>query len=279
MFQKNDKKRLFWLIDKYLSDKIDAQTFEQEYLGCYYAEMDFNTLMPIERTLFAELSTIVELFSPHEESHKELPGVYYTEQELRQKAMELQELRHREVDYIKKRKKPHDAFRDNDIIYSWQTIKVGRDIEVVTFDDLIEFALHFLESHPGLANQYISELMFASQDQDIDELFKNIFVSLDLEYPQKGSPAWNKEWRKWRYCLFRELVRIVENKEELLFLVDSLCADFAYPEDMISYLPSDDNATEDDRVRIVNELKLFLNEEKVRIDQGCDTLPETSIRL
>ncbi|MCX5925493.1 MAG: DUF2247 family protein [Candidatus Dependentiae bacterium] len=195
------------------------------------------------------------------------------------------------MNVIRERKRPRCIFQDKVMAYSWSTIKVGRDIQVVTqvcqdiqiitFDDIAEFAIHFLELHPHLVNQYISEFMFKQQRQDIDWLLKNIFVSLNLEFPEKGSPAWNKEWRKWRYYLLTELIRVTENKEKLLIKVASLFSDFGYPKDMISfiyYIFADDNVAGSSLERthaiFLNNLKLFLHEEKLRIDQGCDTLPD-----
>ena len=178
--------------------------------------------------------------------------------------------------------KPRYRFQENDMVYSWNTIKVGWEIKALIFDDITEFAIHFLELHPNLVNQYISELMFKPREYEIDGLLKNIFDTLSLESPEQDSPAWNKEWRKWRYCLLMELIRVVENKDELLVRVEGLYADFGYPVDMVSfiyYMPSDDNhepdlSLEDAHIRIINKLKLFLREEKLRINQGCDTLPD-----
>jgi hypothetical protein len=89
MFKKTDKRRLYWLIDLYLNKTIDAQTFCDEYYDCYSLELNFETLNAKEAEAFHELSGVINRFSPFEEDHKNLPGVYFTEYELRQKIIEI----------------------------------------------------------------------------------------------------------------------------------------------------------------------------------------------
>jgi hypothetical protein len=176
--------------------------------------------------------------------------------------------------------KPEQTLLDNHMTFTWATAKVGWDMHCIDKSDLQMFAVHYLEFNSNLVNRYISELIFGVPDYEIDPLFTKIFPSLNLELPQKNSPLWNIEWRKWRFYLLTELLKNVQDPEELLMKVEGVYADFGYPEDMVSfiyYMPPEngivDNNPEKARLHLIDKLKKFLNEEQKRIINGCDTLP------
>ncbi len=52
MYEKNDKRRVYWLIDLYLAGKIDDKTFCDEFYYSYDLEMDGSTLTKLEREVF-----------------------------------------------------------------------------------------------------------------------------------------------------------------------------------------------------------------------------------
>lgn len=79
MFAKNDKRRLYQLMDMYLSGFIEAPTFCDEFYYSYDLEMDYKTLSKEEHSAFSELSTVSGRFSEFEEDHKKYPGAYFTE--------------------------------------------------------------------------------------------------------------------------------------------------------------------------------------------------------
>jgi hypothetical protein len=169
-------------------------------------------------------------------------------------------------------------FKDNDFEYSWDSIKIGWDLGCVGFDEVKKFILIFLESNPALINVYIA----AENKKDVDELLRDAFIVLNLDLPKRCSSRWNKEWRKWRFCFLSDFVKRILNQEELLIKVEGVYADFGYPEDMksfIYYMPADDTIEEEDpedaRGRLVKKLKCFLEEESIRIKNGCDFLPRT----
>ena len=91
MFEKDDKRRLYWLMDNYLSDVITAKTFCDEFYYCYDLELDSELLTKLEEQVFAELGTVTGRFSEFEEDIKQYPGTYFTEKQLRQKVQETQE--------------------------------------------------------------------------------------------------------------------------------------------------------------------------------------------
>lgn len=92
MFEKKDKRRLYWLIDQYLSNKINGSTFCEEFYYCYDLEVDSNTFTKLEENTFSSLSTIVNRFNDIEEDLIKYPGTYFTEDQLRKKVIETKNL-------------------------------------------------------------------------------------------------------------------------------------------------------------------------------------------
>ncbi len=88
MYTKNNKQRLYWLIDQYLLDNIDEQTFCDEFYYSYDLELDYETLTEIEKKAFAELSEVSSRFSQNDNDHKLDSRAFSTLQELRQKIIE-----------------------------------------------------------------------------------------------------------------------------------------------------------------------------------------------
>ncbi len=84
-FEKNDKRRLYWLIGQYLTNKMDAWAFCKEYHECYDVEINPNTLTPLEAKMFAELSIVAGRFLLSKKDHIQYPEIYYNEEELRHK--------------------------------------------------------------------------------------------------------------------------------------------------------------------------------------------------
>jgi len=91
MYDKSDKLRLYWLIDEYLSGKINEATFCDEFYYSYDLKLNHETLTIIEKTLFSELSKITSRFSQYEEDHKLDARAFSTVQELKQKIIETKE--------------------------------------------------------------------------------------------------------------------------------------------------------------------------------------------
>jgi hypothetical protein len=92
MFEKNDKKRLYWLIDQYLLKKMSARHFESEYYECYCLEVDLDALTDKEEQAFRALSEVATRFTDYEEDLRQYPGVYYTPNELHKKIVETKAL-------------------------------------------------------------------------------------------------------------------------------------------------------------------------------------------
>jgi hypothetical protein len=91
MYDKNDKRRLYWLLDQYLFGKIDEAPFCDEFYYSYDLEIDVETLNEKEKQAFSELSTVSSRFSQYEEDHKLDVHAFSTVQELKQKIIETKE--------------------------------------------------------------------------------------------------------------------------------------------------------------------------------------------
>ncbi len=176
-------------------------------------------------------------------------------------------------------KYPIQIFQENNLECSWNTIKVGWDLKRLEQNEVSNFAISFLESHPNLNNEYILELISEVKQNNVENILKKLFKSLKLDFPEHESPSWNKEWRKWRYCIMNEMVKHVPNTQDLLIKIEGLYADFGYPEDMkhlIYYMPTEEKIKlnyQDACITLVNKIKQFLQEEKVRILNNCNSLP------
>lgn len=92
MYKKNDKRRIYWLIDQYISSKINARTFCDEFYYSYDLEIDRACLNINEIHAFSRLAAIVNRFSEFTNDHKQYPGAYFNEEQLRQKIIETREL-------------------------------------------------------------------------------------------------------------------------------------------------------------------------------------------
>ncbi len=90
MYDKKDRRRLYWLLDCYLSGKIDEDTFGNELHVTFTIEMDKEILTDAECKAFDELNDAAWRYSEYEEDHNLWPG-FVTAEELKQKALETKE--------------------------------------------------------------------------------------------------------------------------------------------------------------------------------------------
>lgn len=90
MYNKNDKRRLYWLIDQSLSGKINETTFCDDFHDTLVNEMYYEGLTDIEYKTFSDLSYVSQRFSEYEEDFKLWKG-FVTAKELKQKIIETKE--------------------------------------------------------------------------------------------------------------------------------------------------------------------------------------------
>ena len=91
MYKRTDKRRLYQLVDMYLSGEINESIFCHEFYCSYDLELDYETLNQDEDKAFYELSEITIRFSESETDIKNYPGIYHTKEEVKQKAIETKE--------------------------------------------------------------------------------------------------------------------------------------------------------------------------------------------
>ena len=93
MYEKSDKRRLYWLMECYLDGKIDESTFCDEYYYSHDLEIgrNSNSFSIEEKTLFFELEMFLNQFAPDEQFHKRFPGSFWTKQELHDKIRDTYE--------------------------------------------------------------------------------------------------------------------------------------------------------------------------------------------
>lgn len=88
MYAKNDKRRLYELIEMYLSGSITASAFCDEFYYSYCLEINFNAFTKLEQECFSELEKVSRRFSPYKADHKLDPFAFSTEAELKKKIIE-----------------------------------------------------------------------------------------------------------------------------------------------------------------------------------------------
>ena len=91
MYSKNDKKRIYWLIDQYLKGEINESTFCDEFYYSFTLEIKNDILSDLEIIIFSDLNKITSRFSQYEEDHKLDPRAFSTIKELRMKIIETKE--------------------------------------------------------------------------------------------------------------------------------------------------------------------------------------------
>lgn len=92
MYPRNDKRRLYQLMEMYLANVIVSSVFCDEFYYCYCLRIDIADLTEKEKQLFEEIEEISSRFSPYEEDHKMAPNAYTTEKELYGKVAEVQKM-------------------------------------------------------------------------------------------------------------------------------------------------------------------------------------------
>ncbi|MEC5395505.1 colicin immunity domain-containing protein [Bergeyella sp. RCAD1439] len=91
MYKKDDKRRLYQLMDMFVMSQITASVFCNEFYYSYDLEIDSDTLSNEEQQAFSDLSIVSSRFSQFKEDHEKYPNGFFTEEELRQKIIETKE--------------------------------------------------------------------------------------------------------------------------------------------------------------------------------------------
>ena len=82
-------KKLYNLIAMYLEGQINIGIFCDDFVSLYDIELNHDILTDEENKAFNELSKIAGKFSEFEKDHKEYPGIFYTEEDVKYKVIEI----------------------------------------------------------------------------------------------------------------------------------------------------------------------------------------------
>ena len=93
MKERSLKERIYWYIDLLLKGEIDCSSFADSFYRAFDLRLSFyeeeevpSDLKELEEFEFSKLGQIVSRYSPFPEDHKLYPGVYYTEEEVKEAA-------------------------------------------------------------------------------------------------------------------------------------------------------------------------------------------------
>ncbi|MEE0686329.1 MAG: hypothetical protein UEA60_06710 [Lachnospiraceae bacterium] len=86
----SDREQLWYLINGLLNGTYSTNVFCHEFTRIYDLETDYNHLLLLERTKFAELSEMASRFSDDEEELK-IPNMYFSANEIIKKAQNIKE--------------------------------------------------------------------------------------------------------------------------------------------------------------------------------------------
>lgn len=83
MFNKTDKKYLYWIIESYLSDKITGESFCNAFYESYDLGINLCCLSEAEQRIFDELNAVVGRYTRFKEDLRLHPGVYFNDEQLK----------------------------------------------------------------------------------------------------------------------------------------------------------------------------------------------------
>lgn len=150
-----------------------------------------------------------------------------------------------------------NIFKKAGIPYSWNTIYIGRKIDLLYFEEVMNYAIEFLLAHPEIINPYIAELASGTQENLTDEMLTKALLTMEYELPRKDCPIWNLEKRKWQYCILWLLKNTLSNPVELLDAIRLVYKDFGCPSDMKNITCSLSTTSTSSKKRVLQAINLF----------------------
>lgn len=91
IYPKDDKRRLYWLIDLYVAGTIDDKTFCDEFYYSYDLEIEGNTLTEIEKNTFEELAVVSRRYYGDIDDPEVPPRTYTTGKQLKEAIIKARE--------------------------------------------------------------------------------------------------------------------------------------------------------------------------------------------
>lgn len=173
-----------------------------------------------------------------------------------------------------------EFFKKYMIPYSWATLYVGRQLSLVDWRELENYAAEYLEHDTSCKDSCIAELAYGVDESQSDELLKKILKTMNQQL-EKDCPLWNVEKRKWRYLLLQKLKEMLHDPFNFSQGYRNIYAHFGYPEDMWDFLynvsPTDGYTHSLEKNIKIDETKLdaFLAKEKKKIDEQSPDWPSS----
>ncbi len=159
-----------------------------------------------------------------------------------------------------------NLLEQNTIPYSWNTLFVGVNLNILSDTQINNYAIQYLTNHPQETNHFIVELTFSSNTTSVtNKLLEALTTNLKPE-----TKEWQIEERKLRFCLLTDLKTNIVDTELLLEKIAEVYAHFNYPPDMnefIYYMPAKNYDPSqysiiENRQRLLKIFSDFLNKEK-----------------
>jgi hypothetical protein len=166
MFNRNDKRELYWLIGQYLSDKINLSRFIRDFYWNFYWHFypdNINTLTTAEINAFNVLGNITNDYSYAAEN----------ESEFKKTVSEVQTaLKNQTFNCSFEEKNTFDIFKRAGVYYSWLTVYVGRKLNRLTDNEVERYATEYLVEHADCTNINIIQLACNEiESKDIDDKY------------------------------------------------------------------------------------------------------------
>lgn len=79
-----EREQLWYLINEYQKGNYDSELFAREFSRIYDLEVDYDSLSKTEEEYFGKLSEITGRFTNDSEDLRIYPGVYFTEDDMKQ---------------------------------------------------------------------------------------------------------------------------------------------------------------------------------------------------
>ena len=130
--------------------------------------------------------------------------------------------------------------KENEISYSWNTLRVGKKYDLLDSAQIEEYATQYLSEHPQETSQFIVDLACYDKAMPIDDILNKVADTIDGKI-NIDTPKWELEKRKLRYCVLVYLKNHISDTRELLDKIALVYDDFGFPEDMedfIYYMPA-----------------------------------------
>jgi hypothetical protein len=150
-----------------------------------------------------------------------------------------------------------EIIKKNKFNYNWITLFIGRQFKLISFTEVTNYAVAYLENNPNVNDQDILELAWEQTEEKVDDLLGKIV---------SGTSTIDKniEYHKWLYSVLKEV--FINSSEENIFTdIENIFSMFNTPKNMYDFFRKVSDAfyyPTDSKQTIKEILKEFLDAEK-----------------